>query len=526
MTIKLLIVDDEPIICRGLRETIPWETIDAEVMGEASDGAEALELIGRLPVDLVLTDIHMDGMDGIALSKKLRELYPHIRIMILSGYDDFEYARQALRIGVEDYLLKPVDVDELMAMVKRIGGELTQEAQRNKEVVRDGWLHWLNHLQKSGGTVSEGIRPPEVPAEVRCFRLLASQLEDYAIWAEEAAEEERQAVRQYWEQSVQHALTELGWEAVSFFHHPNLLITLCLDSKQSSGDQLAAALSGAASLTAQWPRILFGVSAEFHDLDDAYARCEAAVASVQLGGAMEDQTVLFQEEAARRHKPQAHLTSVEMEKQLVNVLFNGSIGELEEVLEKLMAQSRERGYLPADIIRAAKELKIVIQRRLRTSSVELTDEIEALLSGDIDPYAYNSYRALESRIRRELLSLFTLIHTSVNGKNHWTIDRVIKYIEAHYNTDLKASEVAAWLKITPNYFSIVFNQSFGKGFAEYLNEVRIEHAKAFLSGTHDRVFEIAEKVGYNDYKYFCSIFKSHTGVTPTQYRKLAETTPG
>lgn len=125
-------------------------------------------------------------------------------------------------------------------------------------------------------------------------------------------------------------------------------------------------------------------------------------------------------------------------------------------------------------------------------------------------------------IRRELLSLFSLIHSSLGGKNHWAVDRVKKYIESHYSTDLKASEVADWLKITPNYFSIVFNQYFGKNFADYLNEVRIGHAKKFLSGTHDRVFEIAEN--YNAYKYFCSIFKAYAGVTPTQYRKLAEPT--
>ncbi|WJH33630.1 response regulator [Paenibacillus sp. CC-CFT747] len=121
MTIKMLIVDDEPVICRGLRETIPWETIGVEVVGDASDGVEALERIESQPVDLVLTDIHMDGMDGLELAKELRQRYPHIRIIILSGYDYFDYARQAIRIGVEDYLLKPVDVDELMEMVRRIG---------------------------------------------------------------------------------------------------------------------------------------------------------------------------------------------------------------------------------------------------------------------------------------------------------------------------------------------------------------------------------------------------------------------
>jgi two-component system response regulator YesN len=132
MIIKMLIVDDEPIICQGLRQTIPWDTIGVEVVGEAYDGVEALQFVTRQHVDLVLTDIHMDGMDGLELAKGLKELLPQIRIIILSGYDDFEYARQALRLGIEDYLLKPVNIEELMAMVQSIGKELTYDAELEK----------------------------------------------------------------------------------------------------------------------------------------------------------------------------------------------------------------------------------------------------------------------------------------------------------------------------------------------------------------------------------------------------------
>jgi two-component system response regulator YesN len=524
MTIKMLIVDDEPIIIRGLRETIPWDTIGVEVVGEASDGAEALELIDQLPVDLVLTDINMDGMDGLTLSKTLREKYPHIRIIILSGYDDFEYARRAIRIGVEDFLLKPVDIDELMTMVQGIGGKLQQEADRNRQQVHSSWLNWLNRLMRSGGSLPEGDQAPVVPEGIYGFRFLASQLEDYAQWAEKSTEEQRQTVRQNWEQAVQTALSIEGQEIHSFFHHPNLLISLCIGFQEMSPESLFSVLANVPGPAGEENRLLFGVSSSFRALSQAYARCEDAIAAVQLSPVLKERTVLFRGESIPSRRSHSHIATLELENRLLNLLSNGSADELEDELEKLMKESREKGCSLTDIVQKVKELKVAIQRRLRNSSIDVTNEIEGFLSGEIDLLANNSYRAIEVLIRRELFSLYSRIQSSVNDKNHWTIDRVKKYIESHYSTDLKASEVAGWLKITPNYFSIIFNQFFGKGFAEYLNEVRIEHAKAILSGTNDRVFEIAGMVGYNDYKYFCSIFKLYTGFTPTQYRKIAETT--
>ncbi|WP_248927279.1 response regulator [Paenibacillus hamazuiensis] len=524
MTIKMLIVDDEPIICRGLRETIPWDTVGVTVTGEASDGAEALELIAREPVDLVLTDIHMDGMDGLALSRELRSKYPHIRIIILSGYDDFEYARQAIRIGVEDFLLKPVDIDELMAMVRRIGEELAQEAEGRKRHIRDGWLHWLNRLLQSGGSFPEGEDRPAVPEGATGFRFAVSQLENYGLWAGRLADEERKSLRRNWEHALHDALGGEGLDAYSLFWHPNVLVTLCIEFRAADIDGLRAALSGITVPQAEESRLLIGISPVFHGFSEAYARFEEAMAAVQLIPTLKERTVLIGEAAAVRRKNRGASIAAELETRMLGLLFGDSEAELDMAAAELMETAREKGIHPADIALAVKELKIAVRRRLRSGSAALSEEIEALLAVDIDLFAHNSYRSLESLLRGELKSLFNLIRSSAHGKNHWMIDRVKKYIESRYSSDVKASEVAAWLQITPNYFSIVFNQYFGKGFAEYLNEVRIEHAKAMLSATHDRVFEIAEKVGYNDYKYFCSIFKSYTGLTPTQYRKIAEST--
>ncbi|UUZ92457.1 response regulator [Paenibacillus sp. P25] len=233
MTIRMLIVDDEPIICQGLRQTIPWDSIGAEVAGVAYDGIEALQFVAAQPVDLVLTDIHMDGMDGLELAQALKERHPQIRVIIISGYEEFEYARRAIRLGIEDYLLKPVPIEELMAMVRRIGREISEDAELRKKSEREQWLKWLIQLVQGGGVMQSGMDPPPAPVHgLPSYRVVASQLEDYAAWTGGQPEETRQAVRPVWESTVHTALKNLDQEVVSFFHHPNLLLSLCIGSRK------------------------------------------------------------------------------------------------------------------------------------------------------------------------------------------------------------------------------------------------------------------------------------------------------
>ncbi|MFC5650482.1 response regulator [Paenibacillus solisilvae] len=524
MTIRLLIVDDEPVICQGLRQTIPWDKIGVGVAGEAYDGAEALQFVSAQPVDLVLTDINMVGMDGLELAKELKERWPQIRIIIVSGYDDFEYARRALRLGIEDYLLKPVNIEELMAMVLRICTEISHDAEQEKKRERESWVKWMIQLVQGGAAIQKDAETPPSAAHVlSSYRFVASQLEDYAEWTDRTPEEQQQSARKLWESTVHASLKPYDQEVISFFHHPNLLLSLCIGSRQVSRLDLTNALSEAQSLVPSAPRLHFGVSPAFSQLDEASPRCMEAIAALQLTAVPDDRTVLFHndEQISRRHP--LPFSPFELEKQLVHVLFHGSYEELDEVIGSIMRQFRERGYLVKEILQAFKELSIILQRRLHTNGMDLSERADLFNTGEVDLLVHNSYRAMESLLRKELWSLHSIIHSSLSNKNHWITERVNKHIYSRYHTDLKASEVAAWLKITPNYFSNLFKQNFGKGFAEYLNEVRIERAKASLVGTDERVFEIAEKVGYKEYKYFCSIFKSYTGITPTQYRKLAKT---
>jgi len=522
MTVKMLIVDDEPIICQGLRQTISWETIGVEVVGEAYDGLEALAFMEHSPADVVLTDINMDGMDGLELAKALKTRYPHVRIIIISGYDHFEYARQALRLGIEDYLLKPVNIDELMTMVQRIGIDISREQKLKDERQAERKRDWLRtQLQQRGADLIVDDAPVMAGGLTNCW-MVATQVADYAQWHDRSTDELRREMRTLWESRVDGALQPIGLEAVSVFQHPNMLLTFIAAPLSVKTNDLHDALHGVLKLS-DHVSLYASISCPFASLEYIRAACLETVSLLQYAVLTLSSSVVLPDEG-RITKRQHRLPDLlEMEKKLVHVLFQEGDAGLEQQIGEIIQEFRESGSLIKEVWHAFQELVIILQRKLRATGIDLSGYPDIFHTQEIDLVVHNSYRAMESLLQSELESMYALIHTSLTGKNTWLADRVKSYIEARYNKDLKASEIAAWLKITPNYFSILFKQKFGKGFAEYLNEVRIEQAKARLTGTDDRVFEIAESVGYKEYKYFCSIFKTYTGITPTQYRKLAHT---
>lgn len=524
MTIKMLIVDDEPIICQGLRHTISWKSIGVEVVGEAYDGIEALAFLEHCPVDVVLTDVNMEGMDGLELAKELKKRFPPTRIIIVSGYDHFEYARQALRLGIEDYLLKPVNIDELMSMVQRIGEEITQERKLMGEQEVERTRKWLmGQLQPRVVDHNDDYVPLMMTIGSCTCWMIASQISDYAEWTHRSSEEKRREIRGLWEISVDSALSASGLETVSFFQHQNLLLSLVVGPPSMSAKDLNNILRGVLKLSEDLD-LHASISRPFQGSEQIHASCMEAISLLHYAVLSSLAPIVFHHEELILKRSHRLPELIVLEKNLIHALFQENDGELHQQMDEIMQEFRESGSLIKEIWQAFQELVIILQRRLKAAGIDLTGYPNIFHSQEIDLLVHNSYRAMESLLRAELASMFSLIHNSLTGKNHWLADRVQSYIEARYNKDIKASEVAAWLKITPNYFSILFKQKFGKGFAEYLNEVRIEQAKAKLSGTDDRVFEIAESVGYKEYKYFCSIFKTYTGVTPTQYRKLVHTT--
>ncbi|WP_229521021.1 MULTISPECIES: response regulator [unclassified Paenibacillus] len=511
--IRMLIVDDEPVICEGLRCTINWDELGVEVVGEAYDGKEALQMVQEHDVDFLLSDIRMEDMDGLHLAEQLKQQFPRVQVIMISGYEDFEYARQAIRLGVSDYLLKPVEIEELTAVVSKV---VTSIRKREQEGVPQEAKLWLLDMARHGISYSK-----EVPTSLHGvqFRILATQLDNFYERYSTIPPVQYKEIQDRWMSMIQGYLHHSGLRSVSVFYHENLLITLAVSNirlDRKTWDELLAS----AILSAEKDIVLYGgASLPYDDLADTSAYCAEATELLSYH-VSEGLPVLLPEyrDSIGMNRILPDFDIAERVQQLVSALFKQDQDEVKELVASMFQFFRKEGFLLPDIVKIYEELFALLRQRLRKSG--MTD-LDYGHNETPNLNVYNSYTGLEALVLKEIQQLLLLIDKQGIDKSYWIIEKAKKYMNDHYQSDLKASEVASWLKITPSYFSYIFKQSTGKGFTEYMNEAKIDQAKELLATTHDKVFEIADKVGYKEYKYFVSVFKSYTGMTPKEYRGLS-----
>lgn len=509
--VNMLIVDDEPIICEGLKLTINWDQIHVNVIGEAYDGEEALDIIREHDVDLVLSDIRMDGMDGLQLAERLKKEFPHIRMILISGYEDFEYARRALRAGVKDYLLKPVEIDDLLQVVQKVAKGIREEKEIDEEVL------WLSGMIRDPEKY-ERAAPPQLAGF--SYRVIVSQWKDFARCFASLPEGEYRKIQNRWVRLIHDRfISAFGIRSVSAFEHKNLLFTLALCDQELDDNQWRRMLDKVMQGWKGSGSLCFAVSPAFRQLEQTGLQGKKALELLPYH-LHADSPVLFLEDCdkIKQEVEKPEFNYKELVQSMVSVLFKHDLEEMAASIKALFQTFREHRLLLHEVLEIYDELFVLLRHRLRQSGFT---EMESSCITAIDLNIYNSYDSVEALAVNEMEQLMRLIEHSGVDKSYWIIEKAKAYVAENDHYDIKAAEVAEWLKITPSYFSMLFKQSTGKNFKEYMNEMRMERAKHLLATTHDKVFEIANKVGYKEYKYFVSVFKSYTGMTPMEYRSLA-----
>ncbi|GBF77666.1 DNA-binding response regulator [Paenibacillus sp. 598K] len=512
LPIRMLIVDDEPVICQGLRMTIDWSAIGIEVIGEAYDGEHALEIIGDQPVELLISDIRMEGMDGLQLAGQLKQSHPHTRIIILSGYEDFEYARTSVRLGVYDYLLKPVEIDALVEVVKRAAAEIRSERTAS---AREEDLLWFTAAVR--GVPSKAPLPDRSRWQGADFRILTSQLSSFAEVYAELSADDYGALLETWATTIREGLQTLGLRSMSVFDNLNLLYTFVIDEHGRGDDwwesELAALMSG---WSGERP-MYCALSPAYSRLEETTAACQAATQLLAYH-VLDHRAVLLPADAERmRRQPTPEYAEQEWLQGVTAALYAKDAAEVRVQVTALFAQLQAQGLLLHEAAKVYEELMVLLRQRLRQSGL---GEMEGSRQTPIDLHLYNTYESVSLLAANEVEQLLEHVDRGAREKSNWIAEKAVRYMREHSHTDLKASEAAAWLKITPSYFSYIFKKHTGKSFTEYMNELRINHAMELLATTHDKVFEIADQVGYREYKYFVSVFKTVAGMTPKEYRAL------
>jgi two-component system response regulator YesN len=509
---KVFLVDDEIVIREGIRNNVRWEENGFALCGEAPDGEIALSMIQELKPDILITDIRMPFMDGLALCAQAARAMPWVHTLILSGYDDFAYAQEAISLGVREYLLKPVSAQQLEETLRRIAERIDQEraVQADLESIKRQ-LASSSRLIREDFLVNliEGSLTGDVTQKARGLHmnLLARH---YAVMLIEPEEPEtllhvRAAVER---------LADGAGGAVQLCARGGHLALLVLGDTVEDLEERAYTFAQAVKHEAERGggavvRVAIGTPV------DALAELPA---SVEAAG-----RVLKSSQGRRRIMGVADMPE-DMPRELMHMdvvplyerLRYASTRDAEPLLDAYYAslggtavQSAVMGnYLLVDALLAA--MRIIKQSGGDPEQV-LPESLRA-------SRLQNAERVVPTA--KEIVTRALAFRDASGGSRYSAVIRQARaYIEENYRKpDIMLHDVAAHVALSDNHFCTVFSQEMGITFIEYLTRLRMERAKGLLKGTELRSTQIAEQVGYNDPHYFRYLFKKHMGMNPRDYR--------
>jgi len=531
--IKILIVDDEFIIRTGIRTSIDWESMGMVVVGEAANGKEGYEKVLSLEPHIVITDIRMPVMDGLEFTKLLKENTPNVRIVIISGYNEFQYAREALRMGVNEYLLKPIGADELIKIMLQQCDEVVKERYlidqdtRMKSLLIENLLliqtRFVNIVVKGQNNDKQSIIEKSIELNVDLsgeeYQVVIIDIDDFFLITENLSDKEKEQLKMLIKHIAQEVLIPSTNSMVCFSEADYLLCVINVKASNKHNlfnlyEEIQYSVKEQQRLT-----VTIGVSNIYKSiLDIPKAFNEALIALRNKVFKGKDKIISINDVDKTNIISQIIYPSID-EKEIINYLKIMESEKLNEALEKLYMNliNTKAGY---------DEIKNICLR-LITIAVSQLDEIgvdfRKYNSRQFDPYVeiekYETLEDIYTWMKNVFQAFIEAMKSNKNEKFKGIAKVAMLYSSDHYHEDIGVEQIAAITYVTPNYFSRVFKKETGKGFAEWLNMLRIEKAKLLLKDLKLRVYEVAEKVGYNDYKIFTLNFKKYVGCTPKEYRE-------
>lgn len=490
--IRLVIIDDEKPIVNLIKALVPWTSIGIEVAGEAYNGDDALSLIRDTGPDIVITDIMMPGMNGLDLIGETHRLYPQTEFIIISGYREFDYAQTAIRSGVENYLLKPIDRDELVSTLKRLRSVILSERRKDEQLRQsdeERESRRLELLLREGG---EDERRP----------LLAIKVDSESLYL--SPEE----------------LRVICDRVKAMLNKSRITCPLCMID-----DIIFILLSDGFDKTS----VLEAVSYFLRDLHGLFPRMIFSIflSTEGDGKSLKDSYENIKRCLSLRYVEKGVITvrplPIELDRRLLDDWAVSSVRMLDSFSRSVIASSLDsfekrvdKGYPLFTMIANAGRILFAKAEAIGLDGGRWYVE-KFMPSISIAP----DTGSLLMRFR--LLIMTYLIRTSEEKANEERrpIRTAIGYMSDHFmDVDFSLEKVSMIAGFSPTYFSQLFRKETGKGFQDFLLEIKIQKAKEMLRDTRKTVHEIARDVGYADTKHFSKTFQKKTGVKPNEFRKL------
>ena len=549
--VKLFLCEDEIVMRDGIKKHIDWEKEGIEFVGEASDGELAYPLILEQKPDILITDIKMPFMDGLELSGLVKKELPDIKIIILSGYDEFAYAQKAVSLGVTEYLLKPISPAKLKDSIRSVADKIEEEraleaseTEWAKEEQAERLIIEKNRLfdalvmnDMSTSEVLDKAKELEIALTSKAYQITLISLTVAGASSDSFSE------------SINRLKTELmslyeeRKEYVIFDKGINGLAVLTMaDSDTEAGELTAGMAKEVQNILNKYSDLEYfigvgGVVNRLSEIRNTYYDASRALARrffaddntekiVFTVNAKDNKEAEPSDKAVDgkgrkgRFNIEPVLDAESPHKAMESFLRTGTLAEAEPILDSIFSAIGEQNinslvflnYLTMDIY-------LAMARFIKEIGADSTDiENEC---GDINELISASRSAAETKkyLKKYLKKVIELRDSTSAKKYSKLLGNAVKYIDENYaNEDISLNKVAANVNISPNHFSSIFSQEMGKTFIEYLIGKRMEKAKELLMTTDMRSSEIAYTVGYKDPHYFSYTFKKTQGMTTREFR--------
>lgn len=524
---RILLVDDEEELRAGIRRKIDWEALGFELAGEAANGEDALEAAEQLKPDVLLTDIKMPFMDGLTLCRQLKQQLPAIRIVIFSGFDDFEYARQAIGMNVFEYLLKPLTAAELTDVLQRLREDMdTQRAQRQDvEKLRSSYEETLPVLRGLFYT-----------------RLLNGQMKQNQI-AERAARYEIHLIGTQWVTARVHVsnmgddLDELVLLSLRTFFEENIALEGCEFRWLLYDDDLAVIASfeqeaDVYALLGELERVRIlaetilrlqltvGMGQAVDQLEQIAASAQGAKSALNYQVLLGSSRTIYIGDLEPSCTATINFGAAE-EDELVNAVKLGSPEQIRALIQRWMRASKEQISL-GQFQCFFWELVTCLIRLAKEREVPLEEVFENDFAGAVSLTDFQSPEELGSWVEKRCLRLQEMLRCQRSYTTTRTVDKAREYIQQNYTScDLSVEVLCDHLHLSSAYFSTLFKRETGMSFTAYVTKVRMEAAANLLRDTEEKTYLIAEQTGYQDPNYFSYVFKRYFSTSPSKYRAAA-----
>ncbi len=512
---KVLLADDEALIINGLKNLIDWEEIGLSIESTALNGEEALEKFNENPVDIIITDITMPKLNGLELIKAVKSINDKVKFIILSGYDEFSYAKQALCLGIENYILKPINEEELQATLLNTAEKLNKAQKKpmdvkELEILRENILYrWVvNSISSYELEERSSVLNIDLSCDFYTANIIKLNKDGQST----------DNLRKAYEYIKEFEKIHKGL-AVFNDLEGNIVAVYGSNEDETSEEKLSYFFED----------IIKGINSKFSvdafvTLGSTEKNFKEVYKSYNAALEMQDYLLLhgYNKVISYKHyKEEDNIKDIEKNIDLVEfrrAILNKDGKEAETCIDKVYNKLCSHEDVTPEILQNVSIKMMIIIRKLASelnvSNEEYDKDLKKLI---LDICNIKTMEKLKSKIKKESLELIDRVNKN-SGDMSPVIQQVLSYIKNNYHEEISLKTLSQKYNINPSYLGQIFHKEVGEPFSDFLNKVKNEKAKELLLTTNIKVNDIAKMVGYVDTSYFYRKFKDYFGVSPSTLR--------